>query len=241
MVVALLAVFGITAVAYAQTNTYTVGGSVNAGGSKAKPKAVGLKFSYQVGEATGLLPSPVEKYSIGFEGMKADTSFLPKCSAASMTAAKSDTGCPAKSLVGSGSIKSLVGTPGQPAATAANCLLNLKIYNSGGGKAALWLQGGPPNCIAAIAQAIDAKFVNKGTTTALQFTVPLPLRHQLGLDVSVVDVTSTIKKISGKTKKGKKTGFFMSVGCKDKKRDITVTFTDETGKATPVKKTLNNC
>jgi hypothetical protein len=242
--VALLALFGITAVAFAQTNAYTVSGTVAKGGSKAKPKTVGLKLNYTVGDASGLLPAPVKKYSIGFEGMKADTSFLPKCSAASMTQAKTNSGCPAKSLVGSGNINALVGAKGSPAATAAKCQLGLSIHNSGGGKAALWLEGGPGSkndCLATIAQAIDAKFVQKGTTTSLEFTVPPSLLHQLGLDVPVISVTSTIKKIAGKTKSGKATGFFRSVGCKDKKRDITVTFTDETGKATPVKKTIGAC
>jgi hypothetical protein len=242
--VALLALLGITAVAFAQTNTYTVDGTVAKGGSKAKPKTVGLKFVYTVGDASGLLPTPVKKYSIGFEGMKVDTSFLPKCSAASMTAAKTNAGCPKKSLVGSGTIQALAGAKGTPAAAAAKCQLGLSIHNSGNGKAALWLEGGPGTaneCIAQISQAIDAKFLTKGTTTSLAFTVPPSLLHQLGLDVPVISVTSTIKKIAGKTKTGKKTGFFRSIGCKDRKRDITVTFTDEAGVATPIKKTIGAC
>jgi hypothetical protein len=243
LVAAVVAALSVAAVAQAQTNSYTVSGSVSpAGGSKAKPKPIGLNFSFQTSEATGLLPSPIKTYKIAFEGLKVDTTIAKACTAASMTAAKTDSGCPKGSKIGSGTIKAKVGTAGQPIATAADCQLGLTLYNAGKKKAALWLQGGSGAnpCIAQIAQAIDAKWVTKATSGALQFTVPAPLLHQLGLDIAVVDVTAKVNKIQ-KTKKGKKVGYLQSVGCRDKKRDLSVTFTDETGNAVPVKKTLNKC
>jgi hypothetical protein len=243
-VAAFVAMLSIVAVAAAQTNQYTVTGKVSPakGGSKAKPKAGSLNFNFQTSEAAGLLPSPIATYSIGFEGGQVNTDLLPFCTAASMTAAKTNTGCAAKSKIGSGVVKSKVGTAGQPVATAVDCQLGLTLYNAGKNKAALWLEGGNAAnpCIAQIAQAIDAKFKKKGSTTSLEFTVPMQLRHQLGLDIAVTDVTSKINRIVV-TKKGKKRGYLEGIGCKDGKRDITVTFTDETGKATPVKQTLKSC
>jgi hypothetical protein len=242
LAVALIAALGITAVAFAQSNEYTVSGKTNpTGGTKKKPKAIQLSFGFQTTRADGTLPSPIQKYSIGFEGAQVYTKVVKKkCTAAAMNAAASDSGCPSRAKVGSGVVEALAGTAGQPLSEAAPCKLNLTLYNSGGNHMALWLKGTPPTCIADISRAIDATFVKKGNGTALEFEVPEDLRHVLGLDVAVVNVTSTIKKISGKVGK-KKVGFFSSVGCKDKKRDITVTFTDETGAAVPVKRTLPKC
>jgi hypothetical protein len=247
LAVVALAVLGIAGVAIAQTagNQYTIGGTMAAGGSKAKPKPVGLKFNFQTTAADpNTLPQPIKTYSIGFEGAKVDTSIIPVCKASKMSTDQSDKSCPAKAQIGSGVVTAKAGAAGGPIADAAPCELGLTLYNSGNGHAALWLEGGPGtahNCIAGIHQAIDATFKKSATGTALVFTVPDSLRHVAGLDVAVMSATSTIKKITGKDKKKKTVGYFQSTGCTDKKRDLTVTFTDEQGADVPVKKTLGAC
>jgi hypothetical protein len=245
LIVTAIAVLGITAVAFAQANQYTISGSMSAGGSKAKPLPVGLKFDFQTTAADPtLLPQPIKTYSIGFEGASVDTSIIPVCKASKMSAAQSDKSCPSKAVFGSGIVKAKAGSAGGPIADAADCELGLTLYNSGNGHGALWLEGGPGTahtCIAGIHEAIDATFKKSATGTALVFTVPDKLRHVAGLDVAVVSTTSTIKKISAKKKNGKKVGYFNSVGCPDKQRDLTVTFTDESGAAVPVKKTIGKC
>jgi hypothetical protein len=241
-----VAMFLIAAVAIAQStavNEYTVDGSVTAsGGTKKKPKPGGLSFLFTTKRADGTLPAPIQKYSIGFEGGKVNSKAVKaKCTAAQINSAGSDAPCSAKAKVGSGTVNSLVGTTGQPLSGAAKCQLSLTLYNGGNNHMPLFLKGGPPTCIAAISQSIDAVFVKKpGNIMALEFEVPESLRHQLGLDIAVVDVTSKINKIVTKIKK-KKVGFLESVGCTDKKRDISVTFTDETGTAVQAKKTLAKC
>ena len=246
-VVAILAALGIAAAAYAQNayqNKYTVNGAVSVtGGTKAKPKPGGLTFSFDTTEASGNLPGPIQTYRILFEGGKVNSNIIPGCSAASMTSAQSDSGCPAKSKIGSGTVKALAGAAGGPMADAAPCELGLTIYNSRNNKAALWLEGGPGtahNCIAGIHQAIDAKWVKTADASGLEFTVPESLRHVAGLDVAVVHTDSKINKIT--VKKGKKTtGFLESIGCKDSKRTISVIFTDESGSAVTATKDLNKC
>jgi hypothetical protein len=245
LAVAAIACLGIAGVAYAQTNQYTIGGSMASGGTKSKPKAVGLKFTFATTATDpSTLPQPIQTYSIGFEGTKVNTNIIPTCSASKMTAAQSDSNCPAKSVIGSGVVKAKAGAAGGPIADAADCELGLTLYNSGNNKAALWLEGGPGtahNCIAGIHQAIDASFKKRGNGMALIFSVPDSLRHVAGLDVAVVSTTSTIKKIVGKDKKKKSHGYFESVGCSDKKRQLTVTFTDEAGSAVSVNKDLGKC
>jgi hypothetical protein len=130
-------------------------------------------------------------------------------------------------------------------AKAGDCTLALRVYNAGKNKAALWLEGGTgkpgiPACLAPIHQAIDAKWVAKDGGTALVFEVPETLRHQVGLDVPVISVTSKFSTITKKIK-GKKRGYFESIGCADGKRTARGTFTDETGAATPITKDFGKC
>jgi hypothetical protein len=234
LVVAVIAVFGLATVAYAQSaavNEYTVDGSVSAhGGSKQKPKPGGLKFSFTT-SAGDLVPNVIKTYKITFSGGKVNTQVAKACTAKQMDQAQSDSNCPKGSLIGTGQINNYVSTSGSPAAGATQCKLPLKIYNAGKNKAALWIKTGPPDCIAAVAQAIDAKWSVNSKGASLSFTVPDGLRHQLGLDLPVISTTSTIKKITKKIK-GKTVGYLESVGCgKSKKRTITATFTDEGGRS----------
>jgi hypothetical protein len=244
LVVALVAALSITAaVAYAQSiqNVYDVTGSV----SSTKKGPVAIKFGFSTKEASGNLPSPIQFYKILFEQGKVNHSALKDgCTAASMNAAKSDSGCKSGAKVGTGVVDALVGTSGQPLDGTAKCQLKLNVWNSRGGKAALFLKGGPPTCIAAISQAIDAKWVKEGNAAGLSFEVPESLRHQIGLDVAVMNVTSSLpKKLikKGKGKKAKKIGFLESAGCAGKKPNVKVTFTDETGNAVTATKPIPGC
>jgi hypothetical protein len=237
-----LASVALASAAYAQTagNQYTVdGGSSVRGGTVAKPKAAGLTFKFTT-SAGDTVPTVVKTYAIAIEGGKVNPSLIPGCKASAMDAAESDAKCPKGSKIGTGTLTALVGSTGQPKAEAQSCTLPFSIYNSGGGKAALWIKATPPQCLVAIAQSVPATWTKKGTTAGLKFTVPDNLRHQVGLDLPVVSASATLKKIT-KKKKGKSVGFLESTGCKDGKRDVTVTFTTEDGQSQAVKKTLGYC
>jgi hypothetical protein len=173
-----------------------------------------------------------------------------------------------KARVGGGIIKALVGTRTNPT-SSANCVLELNLYNLKPGSygdagkigktggLAIRIDGDPPpppsiddqfkgQCLAAQHAAILAPYKTvkiKGVKSSeLQFTVPPELLHPAqGLDVTVRDVTSSIKKIVSKkaiTIKGKKrkVGFYSAIGCKGGKRSIQVTFVSETGQKSPVTK-----
>jgi len=168
-----------------------------------------------------------------------------------------------KARVGGGIIKALVGARNAPVGSA-NCVLNLNLYNlkpgsygdlgkiGKNGGLAIRLDGDPPpppsiddqfkgQCLAAQHAAILATYVTvkiKGVTSdELRFTVPPELLHPAqGLDVTVRDVTSAIKKLTAKKKINgvkRKIGFYSSVGCKGSKRSIQVTFVSETGQKSP--------
>jgi hypothetical protein len=241
---ATLASVALASAAYAQTtggNQYTVGGgTATRGGTVAKPKAAGLNFTFSLSDAAGNVPAVVKTYEIKIEGGRVNPSLIPGCKASAMDAAESDAKCPKGSKIGTGKLKALIGKTGLPAAEAQSCTLPFGIYNSGGGKAALWIEAKPPACLVSIAQAVPATWTKKGTTAGLKFTVPGNLRHQAGLDLPVVQASATIKKIT-KKKNGRTVGFMESTGCKDGKRDVSVTFTTEDGTAQTVNKTLNYC
>jgi hypothetical protein len=233
-----------TATAYAQTtggNTYEVsGGTSTRGGTVAKPKPAGLNFTFKLSDPSGNVPEVVKTYEIQVEGGKVNSALLPGCKASALDDAQTDAKCPKDSLLGKGTLTALIGKTGTPAADALTCTLPFKIYNSGGGNAALWIVARQPACPVTLSQAVPAKWTKHGTTAGLSFTVPDLLRHQLNLDLPVVSATATIKKITKKSK-GRTTGFLESTGCKDGKRDFSVTFTTESGAKQTVEKTLGYC
>jgi hypothetical protein len=173
-----------------------------------------------------------------------------------------------KAKVGGGTIKALVGARAAPTASQ-NCVISLSLFNLKPGNygdagkigktggLAIRLDGDPPappsldnqfkgQCLAAQHAAILAPYKTvkiKGVKSSeLRFTVPPELLHPAqGLDVTVRDVTSSIKRIvsKGKVKVGgkkRKVGFYSAVGCKGGKRSIQVTFVSETGQKSPVSK-----
>jgi len=225
----------VAAVAFAQqTNQYSVDASVtpNPKGSKAKPVPVGVKFNYSITEATGMQPAPVKSYKIAFTGLRVNGAFFPTCTAAKITAAgNSDTACPKKALVGTGTIDAYVYQTADPSGAGGfACPKKTDLWNAGKNKMVIFIFGDPSQCggVAAL-PPISATFVNTSGGQALQFDVPPTILHAVaGLSVAVHNVTSTVKKLTVK-KKGKTRGYFEAVGCPGGKRTVVVTFTPEVG------------
>jgi hypothetical protein len=245
VLVAVLAVGVVAAVAYAQsvTNTYAVQAVVSPAkvGTSKKPTPVGLKFNYQVGEVNGNRPSPVTKYSILFKGGQVNTNVFPKCSQKQLQASGGKSKC-SKAAVGSGSVVNNTGAANNPADKSITCNLALTVYNSGNNKGLLLLEGGPgqggnkecPIEFGTSNGVIPTNYVRKNGGTALEFTVPDSLLHPApGLDNSVVDTKSSIKKLTKTVKiKGKKrkVGYYESIGgCTGNKGTVLVSFTGENG------------
>jgi hypothetical protein len=228
----------LAAAATADANTYDFTAKVPSGGSKAKPKPASFTFDFAVGDPAANLPAPVKAYTFTIAGLKLNASAVKaKCTAAKINAAGSDKGCPAKAVVGSGTVSALVGIAGTPQAGAAgSCTLKMTAYAAGGKNVALFLAGGSgapgaTPCLVPISQAIAAKWAPGAAGLSLSFQVPDPLRHQVGLDVPVLSVKSQWKAAGG---------YLQSVGCKGQ-RSATATFTDEQGGRTPVTKPVGAC
>lgn len=219
----------------AQVNTYTVAGKISGGkgATKAKPKPISLEFDYTVGEASGLRPSPVTKYSIFFGGGEANTAAFPGCNVDKLAEAGDLSVCPKKSIMGKGKIINEVGQPTNTADKSLYCYLDLTLVNSTKkNHFLLFLKGvqtapdPKKTCVTQVHEPIDATFKKTSNGTSLNFTVPPNLLHPAGLDNAVTNVQSSIKNVSIK-KGGKKIGFFESTNCA-KTQKIAVTFTQET-------------
>lgn len=245
-VAAIAATFVAASVAIAVTNTYSVTASTlpTKAGTKKKPVPVAVKFGYKVGEVDNKRPSPIKKYSIRLDGIVVNGKPFPKCKAAAINAAKGDTkkaGCKPGAIVGTGYADNFVGASDNENDQSLHCYLSLTIFNSPNNHAALFLKGvknpsGAPSvagdkyCVIDFAQAIDATYVRRGNSTALEFVVPSTVLHNVpGTDTAVREVASTIKRRTARVK-GKTVAYYASAGgCKKGKRAVTVTFTPEKG------------
>jgi hypothetical protein len=229
-------------------------------GSPDKPVPTGVKFGYTVKDQAGPRGAPVETYKIAFQGLthKYAKNF-PKCkfadTASDAPLATIEAKCK-KAKVGTGRIESLVTTDAlapNPTSVLFYCNLQLTLYNLGYGLAIRLdadnttqptSQDGPIGCIVPTHRAIEAKFKNVKIggvpSSSLNFDVPLDLRHNAGLTITVGNTESTVSKKVTKVKVGKqkrKVGLYSSVGCgKKKKREIRVTFVDENGVSSNVSK-----
>jgi len=231
-------------VAYAaQVNQYTVTGSTNpkTKGSTKSPKPIGIKFGFDVGEASGNRPAVVEKYVIKFGGTKVTPSVAAKCSKSTLDS-KGPSGCPSKSIVGTGFIENETGATNNEADKSIQCNAALTVVNHGSNNASIYVQGDPNQtdprrkCAINLAAAIPAKFRNTRTGSELSFAVPESLRHpgSPGISNAVKEVTSSIKRL---TKDGK--GFYAATGCVKNKREVTVTFRTEAGDTDRIRKLIN--
>jgi hypothetical protein len=230
-------VLSLTAVAYAaQTNEYSISGSTSpkTSGSKSKPRPIGIKFGFDVKEATGQRPAVVQKYTITFGGTRVNKSVADTCSKSALED-QGTAGCKAKSIVGTGFIENQTGSTADANDKSIECNAALSVVNHSGSSASIYVKGDPNStnpktrCAIELAAPIPATFKNTSKGSQLTFTVPQSLRHPGAPTISnaVVSVESTIKRI---TKGGK--GFYEARGgCTRGKRTVSVKFTTEAGQS----------
>jgi hypothetical protein len=254
-VVIALAVAGLATAA----NTYEVhiasSKPAKAKGSVKKPVPSSLNFGYRVGDTENMRPFVVREYRIAAEGLQSFPDARPACTFEQATdptvtdPADLSRAC-RKAIVGKGTIANLAGDPGDRSQKLPCNVKLTQINISTGdprypktvrqirkrGGMGIRIDTDPPDCPIPVHEALAAPFYDvklQGIPTAeLRFTVPDTLAHPGGLDNSVIEVTTTINKVTGKVKvKGKrrKVGYYSAVGRKGKKRTTRVTFVDESG------------
>jgi len=252
-VVAAAAVLALGGVALAE-NVYTVEGASKppSGGTPSKPKPVAVNFDFTVADSDpALRGTPIEKFAIGSEGLLTYPEAFPTCTFAQANRAGSADPACRKARVGGGLVQNVTGPPAART-TKIFCNLRLNLYNiSGAGKQgglAIRVDGDPPaptteestaiGCPIPIHVAIRATYVTTriGGKPAdeLRFTVPANLLHPSGLDNTVRNTESAVRKLVKKKRirgKNRKVGYYSAIGCKGRTRLLQVTFTDEDGNA----------
>ncbi|HEX2086295.1 MAG TPA: hypothetical protein VHF89_11480 [Solirubrobacteraceae bacterium] len=235
-----LMALAVAAVAVAQdavTNTYDVDGSTTprAKGSKRKPVPIGITFAFTVGEVQNRRPATIKRYSIRFGGTQVNTAVAPACSKATLDAGGPDT-CPRGAVLGGGFVENVAGARDNPNDQSIPCNASVTLVNAGGRAANLYFAGSPNSsnprtrCAIELAATIPARYVQRGSETALEFEVPDSLLHPLNTLSNAVKRASA--RVPRKTKRirGRKRGYFEAIGgCTRGSRTITVVFTPEQG------------
>lgn len=234
---------GLTAASALAENTYSVDGSGTKGGTPAKPKPALLKLAYETGTTLGITfqPKPVVEYKLDIEGGRLNQKALavmPRCvpSPEDSDDPSADQ-CPAKSVIGKGSITAVVGVPETVFNPALKATLPLTEYNLGkNGDLGIFIDAQPPLSPIPVKQwvIVKTKQVGRNVTS----TIPIPKSLQEIAPNTFATVISTnvefrpiLVKVKGKTQ-----SVTESIGCVDKIRTAKVTFTDiDGGKATRTK------
>lgn len=237
---ALAALAAVIAAALAATafasnvNTITFTTSPTKSGTKKKPVPISGKFGFKVTDTEGKRPAALDKLTVFYTGMRINTSRFPGCSAAKIEQAQSDAKCSSKALMATGYARNIAGNQADRNDKSLNCYLTVKLYNSGAGKAALFVKGSPDEadpdkrCVIQVATAIPVSVVRKATGDQLSFAIPANLKNPVGtIRNALVETQLTLAKKTVK-KKGKRYGYFETVGgCRKGRRTVTVRFDNE--------------
>jgi hypothetical protein len=234
-------------------NTYQVhlANSKSSGkGSTARPSPASLNFGYRVGDTEDLRPEVVREYRIAAEGLQSFPDARPTCTWDQANAPIEFADACRKAIVGGGTIRNDAGAPNDRSQKLP-CNVELTLINIRNGDPrfrktvsqvrkrggmAIRIDTDPPDCPIPVHEALAAPFYDVklgGVSTAeLRFTVPDTLAHPGGLDNSVREVTSTVRRKTGRARVGgkmRRVGFYSSVGRKGRTRTVRVTFIDESG------------
>ena len=234
--VALAAVLALSCAATAfAANVYTVNFKTTPAksGTSKKPAPIGGTFGFKVSETNNQRPAALEKLTVDFAGIRINTSRFKGCAAAKIEQAQSDSVCPKASLVATGYANNFAGNIQDRSDKSISCYLSVKLYNSGPGKAALFVKGdpnlpAPRNCPISVATAIPVSIARRATGDRLSFSIPANLKQPLPtLRNSLVETQLTLAKKTVRVK-GKTYGYFETFGgCKNRKRAVTATFDNE--------------
>jgi hypothetical protein len=200
-----VAVFAVTAVAYAVANTmsYTAKVSYKGKPTPAKPANTSYTGTLHIdttppGQQPDIGPATTVFFAKGIQNNGKD---FPSCTQAEIDG-KADP-LPAKcnkTIVGKGTAEAFAGTPGNPKSASVHECLDIKAMNGPGGKK-LFLVATPVVCKDGTQPAVVfSNRVIPGTVIkasgvfkfAVRFDIPQSLQTQLGLAISLTDFSVTI-------------------------------------------------
>jgi hypothetical protein len=232
--VALLAA-GVAMAATLNTYTATIAAKQSGAGTAKKPVALGLVEKLAAKPVTTANAYPLTDIKLTLPDVKFNDKGFPVCSAATITAASNDSGCPKGALVASGDVTAALWSPSTPSAAGASCNPVLDIWNAGNAKLTYFFKiPAGHQCAGLQTGAVPAwtgTMKESGSTLTSDTPLPPPVSTNagnLGLYSSLEAETLTYYKLTAKVG-GKTVPFFESVGCVAGKRPYTVTYTATNG------------
>lgn len=238
---------GFTATSAMAENIYSVDGSGTTGGTPTKPKAAKLNATFSTTSSLGsdIQPKPVINFVITIEGGRLNSKALKALTACKPTdkqdSVQSSKQCSKKSIVGSGVLDTVVGVPEEKIKPALACKLPFNIYNIGKGKIAMFIDAKPPTCPVVKQEWLPLATKQVGRSVVSTIAVPESLQLIISPNqyATVLKTDFGFKPVMVGVKVGKKTvkqSTTESIGCTDKKRTVTVQFTDLSGAKFTAKK-----
>lgn len=217
-------------------NEYTITASFSPtkSGTSKRPAIVSGAFGFSVRDTAGGRPAALDKLTVDFTGLRMNTRQFAGCSAASITRASSDRGCSSRALVARGFAKNLAGDQANRQDRSIQCNLGVRLYNSGSGRAALFVFGSPTatnvneRCAIEVATAIPVSIVRRASGDRLSFSIPSNLKNPIGtIRNALVETKLTLLRKTVR-KSGRTVGFFETVGgCRRGRRTVTARFDNE--------------
>lgn len=216
-------------------NEYTITSSANPSnaGTKKKPTPISGRFAFQVRDTEGKRPLALDALAVEFRGVRINTSPFARCTATQIEQASSDAGCPAGARVASGFANNIAGNINDRNDTSLRCYLTVRLWNSGPGKMALFVQGSPNAarpCPIEVATAIPVSITRRATGDRLSFTIPENLKTPVAtIRNSLIETSLSFRKLTRRSG-GRRVGAFETFACGARNRNaVNVTFTNEGG------------
>jgi hypothetical protein len=232
-----LVVLGVTAAtAYAALNQYTSTATftTKAAGTAKKPVAIGFTQHFTAGGLNGNRTAVITDVKTKVYGLKSDGKDFPTCSSATIVAATTDSGCPKKAMVATGSITAILGskTDFSAASGGGTCDPLLHVWNAGQGKIVFFFVDVPPahGCLGtALKTGSVGPYPGTVKTQGKYLVIDSPVPSYVGFPAPGLagSLTSEVLKYVKSTIKvhGKTVAAISSVGCLKGKRPYSVTFT----------------
>lgn len=228
-----LVVAGVALAASLNTYTATITAKQSGAGTAKKPVALGFVQKISATPATGSSDpnaAPLTDIKVTLPKVSFNDTGFPVCTAATITHAGTDSGCPKGALIGTGPVTAELYSLAAPTMTTA-CDPVLDVWNAGKGKVTDFFKIPAGHQCAGLSTGSVAPWTGslKESGTTLIYDTPLPPpvstnAGNLGLYSALEGETITFSKLTAKVK-GKTVPFLESTGCVAGKRPYTVTFT----------------
>jgi hypothetical protein len=219
-----VAVLGVTATAFAVTNTLSYTGKLSFSGKPTTKKPANLTYTGTLhidSDPSGQQPESAPTTSVYFaKGIKNNAKYFPFCNKSEIDGQANPPAKCSKAKVGSGTATALAGSPGNPSSTSVKENLNVTAVNGPKGSQLFLVLNSQPGAPVGITNRVVPGTVVKSSGAfafLVRFDIPADLQEQLGLAISLTDFNVKINGTPKKVKVGKvfkKLGYLQLTSCK---------------------------